>query len=127
MHRVTAQGFHVVCTTREDQHSLTPALASRFLALSWARGAEASARGDALVGKPSLAALVRHYTRRVGHMPEQAAHDDALCEAFAAKELFEATREAREAGERCVCFFDNLSGQTTEEHLRLCRRAHCDR
>ena len=53
--------------------------------------------------------------------------DDALCEAFAAKELFEATREAREAGERCVCFFDNLSGQTTEEHLRLCRRAHCDR
>ena len=26
--------------------------------------------------------------------------DDALCEAFAAKELYEATREAREAGER---------------------------
>lgn len=39
--------------------------------------------------------------------------DDVLCEAFAAKELHEATREARDAGEQSVCFFDNLSGQTT--------------
>ena len=53
--------------------------------------------------------------------------DDELCEAFAYKELYEATAEAREAGERSVCFFDNLSGQTTKEHLRNCKRARCDR
>ena len=53
--------------------------------------------------------------------------DDEVCEAFAYKELYEATAEARAAGRQSGCFFDNLSGQTTAEHLRNCKRAHCDR
>ena len=46
---------------------------------------------------------------------------------MAEREIAEATADARAAGEDSVCFFDNLSGQTTEEHLRNCKRARCDR
>ena len=42
-------------------------------------------------------------------------------------QLHEATAEARAAGEQSVCFFDNLSGQTTDEHLRNCKRARSHR
>ena len=53
--------------------------------------------------------------------------DDELCEDHAAVEMCDVTKEAREAGERSVGFFDNLSGQTTELHLRNLRTAACDR
>ena len=41
--------------------------------------------------------------------------------------MYEATAEARAAGEQSVAFYDNLSGQTTEEHRRNLKRARCDR
>lgn len=54
--------------------------------------------------------------------------DDALCEEVAGEEIAEATADARSAGERSVVFYDNLSGQTTPEHLRtLKRQAKADR
>ena len=54
--------------------------------------------------------------------------DDVLCEEVAGKEIAEATAEARAAGERSVVFFDNLSGQTTPEHLRALKwKAKADR
>ena len=56
-----AEGFYVICTSRESQHALTPALASRFLAVAW--GDEAEGAGDKLVGQLSFEALVLHYTR----------------------------------------------------------------
>ena len=67
-----------------------------------------------------------HPDVRVRFQPKAWA-DDELCEDVAAVEMFEATAEARAAGERSMCFFDNLSGQTTAEHLSNLRRAHCDR
>ena len=54
--------------------------------------------------------------------------DDELCEEVARVEIAEATADARAAGEESVCFFDNLSGQTTTEHLRLLwKHAKCSR
>ena len=54
--------------------------------------------------------------------------DDEVCEEVAQREIAEATADARAAGEESVCFFDNLGGQTTAEHLRLLKKyAQCSR
>ena len=54
-------GFYVICTTRESQHSLTPALASRFLAVPW--GGE-DGRPCKITGAGGFRALVEAYTCR---------------------------------------------------------------
>ena len=48
--------------------------------------------------------------------------DDELCEEVARIEIAEATGDARAAGEESIVFFDNLSGQTTEEHKRILKQ-----
>ena len=54
--------------------------------------------------------------------------DDEVCEEVAEREIAEATADARAAGEESVCLYDNLSGQTTEEHKRLLQKyAKCSR
>ena len=54
--------------------------------------------------------------------------DDEVCEEVAEREIAEATADARAAGEESVCFYDNLSGQTTAEHKRLLKKiAKCSR
>ena len=59
---VVRRGFFVVCTSRESQHVLTPALASRFLAISW--GGE-EGLGSKLIGRRGFETLVEAYTRRL--------------------------------------------------------------
>ena len=91
-------------------------------------------------GQPKLGIIFRGTGQKVGQKERDGYHpdvmvrfqkkawaDDELCEGFAYVELHEATAQARMRGERSVCFFDNLSGQTTDEHLRNCKRAACDR
>lgn len=54
--------------------------------------------------------------------------DAAYCEAHAATEMAEATAEARAKGQESVAFFDNLHGQTTDEHEQLMlKHAKCVR
>lgn len=54
--------------------------------------------------------------------------DSEYCNAHAAEEMAEATREARQHGQESVVFYDNLYGQTTDEHERLLRvKARCVR
>ena len=92
-------------------------------------------------GQPKLCVIFRGQGKQISQNERDARHsdvqvrfqpkawaDDQLCEDFADVEMREATAAARAAGERSVAIFDNLSGQTTPEHLRnLQRRAHCDR
>lgn len=54
--------------------------------------------------------------------------DEEYCEAHARKEMAEATQEARRNGQESVVFYDNLHGQTTDEHERVLReKAHAVR
>ena len=91
-------------------------------------------------GQPKLCIIFRGQGKQISEAELAARHpdvnvrfqpkawaDDELCEDFAAVEVHEATAEACAAGRRSVAFFDNLSGQTTDEHLRNLRRAGCDR
>jgi hypothetical protein len=94
--------------------------------------------GDSLLprhGQPKLGLIFRGLGVRVSKAERVGYHPDvnvrfqkkAWAEEFAGKELNEATARSRARGERSVCIFDNLSGQTTKEHLRSCLRARCDR
>ena len=88
-----AEGFFVICTSRESQHALTPALASRFLAVAW--GDEAEGAGDKLVGQPSFEALVLHYTRAAAGGVAAVAAREAISTALGARhQPPEATRQA---------------------------------
>ena len=112
----------------------------RFMTLNMIARAKNGDASKPRRGQPKLgiifrgAGLKRKAEEIAGYHPDvnvrfqkKAWADDELCEAFAYKELHEATAEARAAGEQSVCFFDNLSGQTTDTHLRNCKRARCDR
>ena len=63
------------------------------------------------------------HSRQDVRFQKKAWANEPVCQEYASEELYAATALARAAGERSVTFFDNLSGQTTEEHLRLCQRA----
>ena len=91
-------------------------------------------------GQPKLCVIFRGQGKQISQAELDARHpdvhvrfqpkawaDDELCEDHAAVEMLEATADARAAGERSVAFYDNLSGQTTDEHRRNLRRTHCDR
>ena len=76
------EGFRVVCTSRGSQHDLTPALASRFLAVTW--GGEERV-GCKLTAAAGLDALVACYTQALGTAEggeARAAIFTALREAF---------------------------------------------
>ena len=53
--------------------------------------------------------------------------DEELCESYALVEVKEITAEARKAGRESVAIFDNLSGQTTEQHLKNLAKNKCKR
>jgi hypothetical protein len=54
--------------------------------------------------------------------------DAEYCELHAAEEMREATASARGRNEQSVCFYDNLHGQTTDEHEKiLLTKARCVR
>ena len=94
-----AEGFYVICTSRESQHALTPALASRFLAVAW--GDEAEGAGDKLVGQLSFEALVLHYTRAAAGGVAAVAAREAISTALGARyQPPEATRQT--VGEVCM-------------------------
>ena len=67
-----------------------------------------------------------HKDVRVRFQPK-AWFDDDLCDAYALEEVKEITAEARKAGRESVAIFDNLSGQTTEQHLRNLAKNKCKR
>jgi hypothetical protein len=54
-------------------------------------------------------------------------YDEEMCEEYARVEFKEITAEARKAGRESVAIFDNLSGQTTEQHLKNLAANKCKR
>lgn len=67
-----------------------------------------------------------HKDVRVRFQPK-AWFDDSLCEDYALEEVREITSEARRAGRESVAIFDNLSGQTTKQHLLNLMQNKCKR
>ena len=54
-------------------------------------------------------------------------YDEEQCELYALNEMKEITAKARAAKEESLAIFDNLSGQTTAQHLKNLRKNKCKR
>lgn len=92
-------------------------------------------------GQPKIGVIFRGQGARISEEEKRSWHPDVnvrfqpkawadaqYCEEHAMKEMKEATAEARARGEESVAFYDNLHGQTTEEHEKLLKmHAKCVR
>lgn len=92
-------------------------------------------------GQPKIGIIFRGTGQRISQEEKQAWHKDVhvrfqrkawadseYCELHAANEMREATEEARAQGQESVAIYDNLHGQTTDEHLKILHRhAKCER
>lgn len=86
-------------------------------------------------GQPKLGIIFRGQGKRISQQERNQWHRDVhvrfqpkawadaeYCELHAREEMAEATEEARLRGEESVVFYDNLHGQTTDEHERALKR-----
>lgn len=92
-------------------------------------------------GQPPIGIIFKGTGQRVSQEEKAAHHPDvrvrfqkkawadaAYCIDHAENEMAEATAAARALGEESVCFYDNLHGQTTDEHEKaLLEKACCVR
>lgn len=108
----------------------------QIIARAWNGPADVPRRGQ-----PKIGLIFRGSGQRVSSEEQSSWHPDVhvrfqpkawadaeYCEEHARLEMVDATREARQRGEESVAFYDNLHGQTTEEHEKILKaKAKCVR
>lgn len=113
----------------------------RFCTLQIIARAENGPENTPRRGQPKIGVIFRGQGVRISEEEKRSWHRDvhvrfqtkawadaAYCEDHARKEMAEATAEARFRGEESVAFYDNLHGQTTDEHEKALRtHAKCAR
>lgn len=113
----------------------------RFCTLQIIARGENGPKDEPRCGQPKIGLLFRGMGLRISDEEKRGWHPDVhvrfqpkawadseYCERHASQEMVEATAAARARNEQSVVFYDNLYGQTTEEHKTiLFNKARCVR